>query len=133
MTNSILLGKSIFNLLSASTDLQKYIGTKIYPLVADNDVSFPFITYSRESVYPSDSTKDGYHEDTCTFSVLVVSQKYIESLEIANICRGIFEKRRIISEGLILEYVMLESISEDYTENSFTQNLTFTCKVTDKI
>lgn len=133
MTNSILLGKSIFKLLSASEELKTYVDKRIYPLIADNDTSFPFITYSRDSIYPSSSTKDGYHEDTCTFSILIVSLEYLKSLEIANICRGIFEKRKIESEGLILEYVELTSISEEYQDNSYIQNLSFQCKVTDKI
>ena len=44
MTNSILLGKSIYKLLSASPELKTYVDSKIFPLIADNDVSFPFIT-----------------------------------------------------------------------------------------
>lgn len=132
MTNSILLGKSIYKLLSASPELKTYVDSKIFPLIADNDVSFPFITYSRDSIYPSSSTKDGYHEDTCTFSILIVSQEYLTSLEIANICRGIFEKRKIESEGLILSDVLLSSISEEYQDNSYVQSLSFQCKVTDK-
>lgn len=92
MTNSILLGKSIYKLLSASPELKTYVDSKIFPLIADNDVSFPFITYSRDSIYPSSSTKDGYHEDTCTFSILIVSQEYLTSLEIANICRESLRK-----------------------------------------
>lgn len=135
MTNSILLGKAIFKLLSESRELQevKIDPKKIMPLIADNDISFPFITYSRDSIYPSSLTKDGIHEDTCTFSIFIVSQKYIESLEIANICRGIFEKRKLESEGLILEYVQLSSVTEEYQDNSYVQNLSFQCKVTDKI
>jgi hypothetical protein len=132
MTNSILIGKTIYKLLSESQELTKYLENKIYPLVADSDTTFPFITFSRDNVTPSALTKDGIHEDTVSFSIMVVSNAYLVSLEIANLIRGIFEKKKIIGEDLVMNYVELSGIIEDYQEDSFTQNLRFTCKVTNK-
>jgi hypothetical protein len=129
MTNSILIGKVIYKLLREDQELQGYIGSRIFPLVAENDTIYPFITYSRESIFPSNLTKDGIHEDTCTFSILIVSSEYMETLEIANICRRIFEKRKINSDSMILSNVQMSDISEDYSDNAYTQKLVFTCKV----
>ena len=130
MTNSILIGKVIYKLLKEDPDLKGYIGSRIFPLVAENDTNYPFITYSRDTIFPSMSTKDGSHEDTCNFSILIVSDEYMNSLEIANICRRIFEKRTIISESMILEYISMTDITEEYSENAYTQRIGFTCKIT---
>lgn len=126
MTNSILISKTIYELLNASKNLKSYVDERIYPLVAESDTSFPFITYSRDSISPSSHTKDGLHEDTVSFSILVVSNNYLNSLEIANICRGIFEKRKITSDDLVLEYTELVGIVEEFMDDSYTQSLKFT-------
>ena len=50
MVDSILIGKTIFKLLSDSAELKKYVDKKIYPLIADDGVTYPFIIYYRTSI-----------------------------------------------------------------------------------
>ena len=126
MVNSILIGKTIYKLLSDSSELKGYVGNKIYPLIADDGVSFPFIIYYRNSI-KSNSCKDGYYEDEVSFSIIVVSNKYMESLEIANIIRSVFEKRYL--SDTITE-CKVEDVDEDYRENAYVQQLDFNCKMT---
>lgn len=125
MVNSILIGKTIYKLLSESEDLQKFVGDKVYPLVANDDVTFPFITYYRTDI-TSNGCKDGYYEDDVTFTIIVVSNKYFETLEIANIVRSIFEKKRLTEN---ITNCIVESIDEDYREGGFIQQLYFRCKM----
>lgn len=125
MVNSILIGKTIYKLLNSSEELKQYVGEKIFPLVADNDVTFPFIVYFRDGIF-SNGCKDGYYEDTVNFSIVTVSNSYIESIEIANIIRKIFEKRRLTEE---ISYCVLDNIDEDFIENSYVQSLRFSCKM----
>ena len=125
MINSILIGKTIYNLLNNSEELKKYVGNKIYPLVADNDVSFPFIVYSRTGV-TNTICKDGYYEDDVNFSIIVVSNKYIDSLDIANIVRGIFNKQKLDKN---IYNVSLDDIDENFTNDAYIQQLYFSCKV----
>lgn len=117
MVDSILIGKTIYKLLAESEDLKKYIGNKIYPLVADNDVTFPFIIYYRTSIR-NISCKDGYYEDEVNFTVITVSNKYIESLEIANIIRSILEKKKLPNK---IYDCRIEDIDEDYRDNAYIQ------------
>lgn len=125
MVNSILIGKTIYKLLTESDELKKYVGNKIYPLVADNDVSFPFIIYYRTNIRNL-VDKDGYYEDEVSFSVIVVSNKYLESLEIANIVRGIFEKKKLTED---IYNCTVEDIDEDFRENAYIQQIYFNCKM----
>lgn len=128
MVDSILIGKTIFKLLSASAELKKYVDNKIYPLIADDGVTYPFIIYYRTSIR-NIVCKDGYYEDEVGFSILVVSNSYIESLEIANIVRSIFEKNKLTDT---IYNCKVEDIDEDYNNNAYIQEIDFTCKVTNK-
>ena len=128
MVDSILIGKTIFKLLSDSAELKKYVDKKIYPLIADDGVTYPFIIYYRTSIR-NIVCKDGYYEDEVGFSIIVVSNSYIESLEIANIVRSIFEKNKLTDT---IYNCMVESIDEDYNNNAYIQQIDFICKVTNK-
>lgn len=128
MTNSIFISKAIFQLL-ANDEVLKESVTAIYPLIAENDAKFPFITFSRDNIFTS-VCKDGLFEDKVTFSITVVSANYIGSLEIANRVRAIFEKNKIITTDVTLHSVRLTGVDESYNENSYIQNLSFDCVIT---
>lgn len=127
MVNSILVGKIIYKLLLNDEPLGKLVNKQIYPLVADHDTKFPFITYSRDNI-TSLSCKDGYYEDQINFTVTVVSADYLGSLDIANRIREILEKRVIKSDFLTLDNVTLSGIDESYIDNAYVQSMSFVCK-----
>ena len=127
MTNSIFISKAIFQLL-ANDDVLNESVTAIYPLIAENDAKFPFITFSRDNIFTS-ICKDGIFEDKVTFSIMVVSANYIGSLDIANRVRAIFEKRKINTKDVTLNNVRLTGVDESYNDNSYIQNLTFECVI----
>lgn len=126
MVNSILIGKTIYKLLTESKELKEYVGEKIYPLIADDGVSFPFVIYYRTNIRNS-VNKDGYYEDEVSFTILTVSNSYIESLEIANIIRSIFEKKKLTEN---IYNCAVEDIDEDFRENAYIQQIYFNCKMT---
>lgn len=125
MVNSILIGKTIYKLLTSSDELKKYVKNKIYPLVADDGVTFPFVIYYRTKINNL-SNKDGYFEDEVGFTIITVSKSYIESLEIANIIRSIFEKKKLTED---IYNCTVEDIDEDYRENAYIQQIYFNCKM----
>lgn len=127
MTNSILIGITIYEKLSESTKLKEYIDNRIYPLIANNDV-FPFIIFYRDAI-KSISNKDGYNEDEVNFTIVVASNKYLESLEIANEVRTILEKRKLIGNNIIITDTHIEGVDEVYEENNYYQKLYFSCKI----
>lgn len=126
MVDSILIGKTIYNLLNSSDELKKYVDNKIYPLVADEGVTFPFVVFYRTQIR-NVVCKDGYYEDEVGFSIIAVSNKYLESLEIANIIRSIFEKKKLTET---IYNCTVEDIDEDYKENAYIQQIYFNCKIT---
>lgn len=125
MTNSILINKYIYSKLSNSNELKKYVDYKIYPLVAENTTTFPFVTYYRDNISPISFTKDGYCQDEVYFTINVVSDHYTQTLEIANIIRKLMEGLR--GDDNIYDCHMT-NIDENFVENSYVQTLQFQCK-----
>lgn len=125
MTNSILINKYIYSKLSNSNELKKYVDSKIYPLVAENTTTFPFVTYYRDNISPISFTKDGYCQDEVYFTINVVSDHYTQTLEIANIIRKLMEGLR--GDDNIYDCHMT-NIDENFVENSYVQTLQFQCK-----
>lgn len=127
MVNSILIGKLLYNLLSDDEALNKMVKNRIYPLIAEQETKLPFVIYYRTNII-SNGSKDGYIEDSVTFTVTAVSADYRGSLDIANRLRQIIEKRKIESTDLTLYNIKLTSIDESFEDNAYIQKLDFECK-----
>ena len=131
MINTILIGELIYDTLDNSSELSSYVGERIWPLVAPytkpEDVIYPFIVYSKTNISSYTLDKDGWYNDTVDFQIVVESEKYLESIEIANLIRQLFEDQRVIDEGLniILDEVKMTNISENFTDDTFIQTLYF--------
>ena len=129
MTNSILIGKTIYNKIMEDEEIQSFVSGRVYPLIAEQTSSFPFIIYWRNSIQSSNYTKDGFNEDSVEFTVVVVSENYTQSLMIANRLRKILEVRKITGEDMVIADIKMVDIDESWSENSYVQTLNFTCNV----
>lgn len=129
MTNSILIGKTIYNKLLEDNVIQSYVEGRIFPLVAEQSTNYPFIVYWRNEIQSINYTKDGYGEDSVEFTVVAVSDKYNVSLRIANQIRKVLEIRKIASEDMIVSNIRLVGIDESWSENTYIQTLNFSCTV----
>lgn len=126
MDNSILCGKYLRRFLTENVELSALIDTKkIFPLLANPDTTFPFIVYSRINLIPI-YTKDLLSDNQVSFAIIVVSDKYNESLEIANAVRHSLEGYRFRDEYINIYPIKLESIYEETQEDAYIQRMTFT-------
>ena len=117
---SLQIGKAIYHILSNDTDVVDRVQNKIYPLIADVDTTFPFIVYKRTGISPADS-KDRFIFDEDVFvDVVVASDKYNESIEIAELVRNSLEKGSYMG----IKDIQLVDADEDYFEDTFIQKLT---------
>lgn len=130
MTNSLLIGKVIYSRLQNA--LSDNVNKKIFPLVAENGTTYPYVVYMRTNISVNKSSKDGYCEDACNYQIIAISDKYNESIDIANDIRRVMEKQRIITDDLVLNDNKLISAIERYTNDAYIQELTFACKIEDK-
>lgn len=124
MTNSLLIGKLIYTKLNEALD-----STKIYPLVAENGTTYPYVVYFRTNINVQGISKDGYCLDIVTYNIVAISDRYDESVEIANEIRRVMEKKKLITDDLVLHDNKLISATERYADNAYIQELTFECKI----
>lgn len=118
MIDSLDFGKYIYDTLHDLVD------NRVYPLVADNNVSFPFIIYQRTGL-TSEATKDGFIQDDVRMRITVVAETYSKSLSLAKQVRERMEVKDADYDGMTVEEVSLLSGSEEYINNAFIQTLEF--------
>jgi len=125
MDNTILAGKYIRKFLVENEELSAMIDTKkIFPLIANADTTFPFIVYSRNNIVPT-YTKDYLTDNALTFTIIVVSDEYVQSLELANAVRHSLEGYRYTDEVISIAPIKLQSITEETIEDAYIQRMTF--------
>lgn len=129
MDNSILVGKYLRKILIENNELMELIDkNKIFPLLANADTTFPFITYLRVNLTPI-YTKNMLSDNNTSFIVRVVSDKYEQSLDIANAVRHSLEGYRYKDENINIYPIKLDSVTEQSLDDAYIQNMTFSFSV----
>lgn len=121
---SLQVGKAIYHILSNDSDVVDRVQNKIYPLIADVDTTFPFIIYKRTGITPADSKDRFIYSEEVYVEVVIASDKYNESIEIADLVRTALLKGSY--DGI--KDITFTDADEDYTQDTFIQNLTFKIK-----
>lgn len=122
--NSIKINKVIYKLLHNNNVLKDMVKDSIYPLIANENTTFPFIVFSRKSINTT-YTKDIAVEDKITVDVVCVSDNYTESINIANEVRKTLENIRYQDTEFYITESRVISIEEYTQDNSFVQTLSF--------
>lgn len=128
--NTILIGKYIRKFISENDEVKSVISqSNIFPLIANADTTFPFVVYGRSMLRPI-YTKDILTENEVEIVVYVVSNDYIESLEVANAIRHSIEGYRYKDNDIEIDTMKLVSITEKTSEDAYIQEMrfSFTCK-----
>lgn len=121
---SISVNKHIYNLLINDEALNELVGKKIYPLVAEESVTFPFIVFTKESangVY----TKDLLLYDSVVFEVDIAAANYFQTVNIAERVRQILENYR----DSYFSNILLDSVVEVFVEDTYIHQLRFSAKI----
>jgi hypothetical protein len=125
MINTLDIGKYIHSVL---TDASSGITCKCNPLVADNDTKYPFIVYRRMNLVSS-TCKDGVFQDEVVMEIIVVSNKYSESVDIATKIRKRLERQRVIYNDLEINDGNIIMATEEFSNNAYVQRMQFEFKV----
>lgn len=120
------IGIYINEKLGDTPNFTTLVGEKVFPISTRQDVSFPFVVYQRGDLLP-DYTKDGLSGDMVNVAFVVASDKYDQSVEIAEALRNALEVKRAKKYGI--SQIRLVSASEDIIEDTFVQNLIFSFKI----
>lgn len=119
--STIRIGEAIYAILKPFK--------KVYPLIADEDTTFPFIVYNRISGY-SQSDKDGVYSAIANIKVTVASLEYDESVELAD--KVVNEMEKVVGDvqGFDIWSIRMIDSSEVYGEKAFIQELQFQVEFT---
>lgn len=122
---SISIGKHLNSKLSASEALKNLVGDRIFPISTKTSTSFPFVIFKRSELTPSD-TKDRRGVGDCVkVDVVVASDNYTNSVEVAEAIRITLDNKRGKYETFDVLDARLVSADEDFIEDTFIQRLTF--------
>ena len=117
------VGKAIKELLAKENI------TNVYPLIADEGTTFPFVIYKRTSLVPS-NTKDRYNYSyIATVEITIAASNYIDSINLAEKIQTLVEHIRGVYNDIQINDTYLTDSSEEYLEDSFTQKLIFNIEI----
>lgn len=109
---SILIGLHIKRVLEQEEAVTRYVGNRIFPVVAQLGVeAFPFIGYDMTGG-TGDSTKDGTTDDVVSVQLSVVAKSYEEAIKIGNAVRYAFEGKTAVYE----EFAVTECANVTYND-----------------
>ena len=124
----IQIGKAVYQILSNDTKVKEKVKSKIYPLVANQGTTFPFIIYKRTGIEPVTSKDRFICSELTTVDVTVASDRYDESIELAELVKDTLSGKNGIYSGINIIDINMISAGEDYIEDTFIQTLTFNIK-----
>ena len=121
--NSILIGKYIKRFITDDTTIMEKIHGQVYPLYANQDTVYPYIVYARTGLNVNYS-KDGQYRDLVTITVIVCSDDYGQSIDIANDVRHCFEFGSYKDENICINNIRLTNANESSFDGGYIQTLT---------
>ena len=90
------IGKSIYYILVNDTDVSALVETRIFPNVAPQTTTFPFIIYDVTGVSPNDTKEGPSSLDTNDVMISCYSESYSEASDLAQKIRVAMDR---INEG----------------------------------
>lgn len=120
--SALSITKHIYNLLTNNEQLTQYVGRNIYPLVAEDNATFPFIIVRRNTISPQ-YHKMGNAQDLATFTIAVVATSYQHSIEVAEEVRKTLENHK----GQPITLIRLQDVNEAFMDDAYIQELNFEC------
>ena len=120
---SIRIGKTILAALKQNAGLQSIVNDNIFPLVVKDGVTGPFVVYRRTGLTCSPN-KDARFVDV-TIEIACVAYDYSTSVDIVSHVLSTITRRNIDCATNIT----LDTASEEYSDDAYVQNLTFTIAI----
>ena len=94
------VGAAIYSLLVNDSAVSALVGTRIYPELAEEGASAPYVVYSVVSNTPSD-TKDGTPIDEAQLEVFSVGSTYAAANDLADKVRAALDRKSQIVVGTV--------------------------------
>lgn len=107
-------GKVIYNLLSGSTAVHAICADRVYPEVAHQTDTMPFVVYTIESANPSGTKSGGSTIDVVQFDVVCMSKDYAQCMDLGTAVRGALDRIGGMIGGVPVQSIDFQSQGVDY-------------------
>ena len=94
------VGAAIYSLLVNDSAVSAIVGTRIYPELAEEGASAPYVVYSVVSNTPSD-TKDGAPVDEAQLEIFSIGNTYAAANDLADKVRAALDRKSQIVVGTV--------------------------------
>ena len=121
---TIQIGKVINALLNADRSLSEMIGNRVFPIVSKEGTQYPFVVYRRNSV-TSTYCKDGLASETASVDIVIASNTYTNSIEVADRVRAAIDKRACVFQDTTVTNIEMTTAEEDFVDDTYIQTLNF--------
>jgi len=124
------IGLAIYNILANDSDVTDITSTRIYPNVAKQSTTFPFLVYQTTGVNPND-TKDGVSTvDGNSFEVLCFADSYTDSVDLSTKVRVALDRKSGTYNTIEVQSIQYEGSSEHFdiqgdNRGIYVQSLSF--------
>ena len=101
----MIVGKAIYNILSNVTAVTDIVGTKIYPEIAPQNESQPYIVYSVVSNSPTDTKEENGNVDEATIEVYCFNTNYSTAIDLGVAVRAALERKNGTYGGVQIQSI----------------------------
>lgn len=101
----MIVGKAIYNILSTTSAVTDIVGTKIYPEIAPQNESQPYIVYSVVSNNPTDTKEENGNVDEATIEVYCFNTKYSTAIDLGVAVRAALERKNGTFGGVKIQSI----------------------------
>lgn len=116
-------GLAIYNILANDSPVSAIVGTRIFPNVAQQTTSFPFIIYDVQSENPTDYKQGVSTLDTDTVMVSCYCKTYSEASDLAKKIRTALDRVSGTYNGVVIQSIKYDGYNDLFTESSADQGI----------
>ena len=101
----MIVGKAIYNILSNVTAVTDIVSTKIYPEIAPQNESQPYLVYSVVSNSPTDTKEENGNVDEATIEVYCFNTNYSTAIDLGVAVRAALERKNGTYGGVQIQSI----------------------------
>ena len=103
-----MIGKALYGKLNATAAVTALVSTRIFPDMATQDATYPFIVYSNDATQPTDVKDSASPLDVVTMSVMIYSNSYSQAQDIAAAVRTALDRMTGTVQGVNVQSCRFE-------------------------
>lgn len=112
-----MIGDVIYTLLSNDSDVINLVGTNIYPSLAIEDISYPYIVYDNIGNVPTDD-KDGVSSlDTSTYDIEIYTKTLEELNDLSIKVRTVLDRYTGTVNSKVIQSIKYNDENTGYDDN----------------